>query len=84
MTVTNLAERQEDHVEIMIRFALEAVKAASETLIDPENPSLGKIQVRAGFHTGPVVAQVIGSRTPRYSVIGDTGTYHDKSLEASF
>lgn len=72
MTVTNLAEKQDDHVEIMARFALKVIKLASETWIDPSDPSLGKIQVRAGFHSGPVVAQVIGTRNPRYSVIGDT------------
>lgn len=72
MSAANLAEKQSDHVFVAARFALDAITAASDTLIDLEDPSRGHIQLHAGFHTGPVVTNVVGSRTPRYSVIGDT------------
>lgn len=72
MVVTNLALRQDNHVQIMASFALDAQTAASETLIDEEHPSLGCVKIRAGFHSGPVAAHVIGTTQPRYSVVGDT------------
>ena len=52
----------EDHVARMARFALKCVEAASETLIDADDPSKGFVTIRAGFHTGPVVANVVGTK----------------------
>lgn len=72
MAVTNLHERQDDHATVMAEFAICACQAASDTLIDEEDQSMGSVQIRVGFHSGPCVTSVIGTRTPRYSVIGDT------------
>lgn len=72
MTVTNLTTKQPDHVKVMAYFALDALKAASTTLIDESDPSKGLVQIRAGFHSGPVAAHVIGESNPRYSIIGDS------------
>ena len=52
--------------------AKEAVKAASETLIDEDDPCLGYLKIRVGFHSGPVVSNVVGNLNPRYGVFGDT------------
>lgn len=72
MAVTNLVRDQPEHTGIMARFALDALEAAFGTLIDEDDPTKGTVNVRIGFHTGPVASHVVGSKNPRYSIIGDT------------
>ncbi|CAJ1950025.1 unnamed protein product [Cylindrotheca closterium] len=73
MCAGNLATDQSgDHAKRIALFAKEAITAASETPIDEEDPSLGFIKIRVGFHSGPVVSNVVGNLNPRYGVFGDT------------
>lgn len=70
---TNLDGSEYDtHVKQVADYAQDAVRAASKILIDEEDPSLGYVPIRVGFHSGPVVSNVIGSLNPRYGRFGDT------------
>jgi len=72
MAVTNLVKKQEDHVKRIANFSRNTIDAALTTLIDEENPELGYVRIRVGFHSGPVVSNVVGSRNPKFTIIGDT------------
>jgi hypothetical protein len=73
MGVTNLEKDQKDtHARNAALFAIDLIVEASKVLIDDEDPSKGYINVRVGFHSGPVVSNVIGSLNPRYGLFGDT------------
>ena len=73
MGVTNLDGSEYDtHVKQIAEYAQDAIRAASQILIDEDDPSKGCVQIRVGVHSGPVVSNVIGSLNPRYGLFGDT------------
>jgi serine/threonine protein kinase len=50
MGVTNLVQKQpDDHMKHMIGFAKDIMRAATETMIDVNNPALGYVQLRIGI-----------------------------------
>ena len=72
MCASNLeGDQSSDHAKRIAEFAFDAVEAASSTLIDQDDPSKGSVEIRVGFHSGPVVSNVVGSLNARYGLFGD-------------
>uniref|UniRef100_A0A061QPS2 guanylate cyclase n=1 Tax=Tetraselmis sp. GSL018 TaxID=582737 RepID=A0A061QPS2_9CHLO len=72
LAVANLHKPQPDHAARIARFAVDAVAAANTTLVDAHNTKGGCVNIRGGFHSGCVVASVIGTHSPKYTIFGDT------------
>eukprot|EP00240_Pyramimonas_obovata_P000077 CAMPEP_0118924910 /NCGR_PEP_ID=MMETSP1169-20130426/2840_1 /TAXON_ID=36882 /ORGANISM="Pyramimonas obovata, Strain CCMP722" /LENGTH=1153 /DNA_ID=CAMNT_0006866059 /DNA_START=133 /DNA_END=3590 /DNA_ORIENTATION=- len=64
MAVANLVVEQPNHTELIANFSIEAILAAQETIISEEHPDMGCVNIRVGFHSGPVVSSVVGTMNP--------------------
>ena len=72
VAVANLVKEQpDDHCKRVAQFAIEAVKSADRILLDIGEAS-ETIVLRIGFNSGPILADVVGHRNPRYALLGDT------------
>jgi adenylate cyclase len=68
MVVGGIPEARADHALAVARMALAMREAIAARPLGPE----GKLDLRIGIHSGPVVAGVIGTRKFSYDLWGDT------------
>lgn len=68
MAASGLPEQRPDHAQRAVRAALAMQAAIAQRNLD----AAIKWHMRAGLHTGPVVAGVVGKRKFTYDVFGDT------------
>ncbi|KAL9973486.1 hypothetical protein ACROYT_G019954 [Oculina patagonica] len=67
MAVSGLPERNTWHARSLCHVALDMIESVKEV-----KHRGGKIQLRIGVHSGEVVAGVVGHKTPRYCLFGNT------------
>ena len=69
--VGGLPRARTDHARSVVAFAVEAVRVASETPVRTPD-GIKYLQIRAGIHSGGILACVTSSLNPRYSLLGET------------
>ena len=73
IAAANFSTKQpKDHALRLARFAVDAMAAASSTLLDEGRPELGTVRLQAGLHCGAVCGGMMGTHGGRkYTLVGD-------------
>ena len=61
-----------DHAARMARFAAACVAAAAATPVRRDRPDGAAVRIRVGLASGPTTAVVVGRKSPKYTLLGDT------------
>ncbi len=72
LCVAGLPEEREHHALDVVRAAMEMQEWMEARVIELEGQGRPFFRMRAGIHTGPVVAGVVGDRKFAYDIWGDT------------
>jgi adenylate cyclase len=73
MAAAGLPKARPEHVQLMARFALDMLDSvATRNAVDGGDGQGGRLALRIGIHTGPVIAGVIGEKRLIYDLWGDT------------
>ncbi|CAB9509964.1 activated protein kinase catalytic subunit alpha-1 [Seminavis robusta] len=72
LAVANLMGNQPDHTKRAAEFALDAVAEAGSLTFGGDVPEKRTVQIKVGFHAGPVVTSLVGSVRPRFSLFGQS------------
>eukprot|EP00523_Entomoneis_sp_CCMP467_P019712 CAMPEP_0168820572 /NCGR_PEP_ID=MMETSP0726-20121227/8918_1 /TAXON_ID=265536 /ORGANISM="Amphiprora sp., Strain CCMP467" /LENGTH=1298 /DNA_ID=CAMNT_0008873087 /DNA_START=52 /DNA_END=3948 /DNA_ORIENTATION=- len=75
VAATGIPDPQENHAEIMVRFArscLLRIDLLTKELESQLGPGTAELAMRFGIHTGPVTAGVLRGQKARFQLFGDT------------
>ena len=72
MCGSGILSESADHAGAVGRFALDVLRELATEPVAEDMPELGRVRLRVGLNSGPVVSSMIGATTPRWSLFGDT------------
>lgn len=75
MAVTGVPDETDKHAEIMAEFALDMLRGFDKVVAQKKEEGkadVGDLQLRVGFHSGPVIGGVVRGDKGRFQLFGDT------------